>query len=329
MLSKKNNLLIFGESITDETFIRRLKPLKKGPFRIGFDTMVDTNWEKDIKIQVIGLNYTLPNLFRSEIFMNYGKIFHLKDYKKIYLNHPEKAINLLRKEVQSALENEVVHIDKVEYYDVFEKLLMISFKGLNPYSYDKKLSLSERYLYSKQLANKFNQYIKNDNDFDLFTKKINKYFELLKLNGINDSQVFHYINKSQNKLWVNILELIISFPLCVFGLIFNYIPYVITSSIVEKIFKRPVFWNAVKVLIGGLIGFIFQFIILLFIYFNFIDNLLLTGLIGLLLPISGIFSYEYFRFYADVKSQFNLNRTSDLKNIVELRSHLSSILSDI
>jgi 1-acyl-sn-glycerol-3-phosphate acyltransferase len=36
ILSFGRNLLIFGEGFTDDVFIRRLKPIKKGAIRIGF-----------------------------------------------------------------------------------------------------------------------------------------------------------------------------------------------------------------------------------------------------------------------------------------------------
>jgi len=39
ILKKGKNLLIFGEGFTDDVFIRRLKPVKKGAVRIGFLTL--------------------------------------------------------------------------------------------------------------------------------------------------------------------------------------------------------------------------------------------------------------------------------------------------
>ena len=329
LLTNQKNLLIFGESITDETFIRRVKPLKKGPFRIGFQTMTDSNWEKDIKIQVIGLNYSLPNLFRSDILMNYGKIFNLKDYKALYLEHPEKAINSLRKDVQMALVNEVVHVNDSNEYDLFENLLKISFKGLNPFSYNPQLTLSERFLFSKKLADKFNNYILNEDQKVLVANKTKRYLDLLKLNNVSDKEVYQYLYGNENNKWKILFELLISFPLFIIGLFFNYIPYIITKNLVEKIFKRPVFWNAVKVLIGGLFGFIFQLPILLILNYFYIDSVLLTIIIGLLLPMSGVFSYQFIRYYHSFKSQTNLHNSNDIKTIIELRKELSIIVDSI
>lgn len=329
LLSKNKNLLIFGESITDEQFIRRVKPLKKGPFRIGFDSMVALDWRDDIKIQVIGLNYSSPNYFRSDIFMNYGEVFLLKDYKEQYLAHPEKALNTLRKEVQLALQNKVVHIERLEYYDLFEKLLMISFKGLNVESYNSQLSLEERYSFSKKFADKFNDFVYKDNGLDKLSYLTNSYYDLLKENSVKDIDVYESINNYDNKLWVLILELIISLPLFLVGFILNFIPYFITKRLVENIFKRPVFWNAVKVLIGGLFIFLFQLPILIFLHQYFLDNLILTFIVGLLFPVTGVFSYQFVRFYKRLCSKYNFQKSANKDNIIKLRQELSIIVDVI
>ena len=46
ILKYGRNLLIFGEGFTDDVFIRRLKPVKKGAVRIGFYSLEKLNWKK-------------------------------------------------------------------------------------------------------------------------------------------------------------------------------------------------------------------------------------------------------------------------------------------
>src|SRR5690606_2819837 len=57
VLKNKKSLILFGEGYTDNTFIRSLKPLKKGPARIAFEAMEETDWKLDIKMQALGINY--------------------------------------------------------------------------------------------------------------------------------------------------------------------------------------------------------------------------------------------------------------------------------
>ena len=53
--------MIFGEGFTDDVFIRRLKPVKKGAIRIGFKTLENINWSQNVKLAAIGCNYENPN----------------------------------------------------------------------------------------------------------------------------------------------------------------------------------------------------------------------------------------------------------------------------
>ena len=50
-LRKGRNILIFGEGFTDDTPIRGLKPVKKGPIRMGFGALEAINWSKKIYIR--------------------------------------------------------------------------------------------------------------------------------------------------------------------------------------------------------------------------------------------------------------------------------------
>ncbi|NBR14012.1 MAG: hypothetical protein EBU01_05440, partial [Crocinitomicaceae bacterium] len=65
-LAAKKNLLIYPEGLTDDVFIRRLKPIKKGAVRIGFIALESNNWKEKVYVAAIGCNYMYPNAMRSE-----------------------------------------------------------------------------------------------------------------------------------------------------------------------------------------------------------------------------------------------------------------------
>ena len=78
-LLRNRNLLIFGEGVTDDQFVRRLKPLKKGALRIGFTTLEACDWKENVYIAAIGCNYSNPSRFRSYLL--------IKNSKPILLNY--------------------------------------------------------------------------------------------------------------------------------------------------------------------------------------------------------------------------------------------------
>ena len=69
ILLRKRSLLIFGEGVTDDVFIRRLKPLKKGAVRIGFTALESCNWTQDVYLATVGCNYSKPSMFRSDVLI--------------------------------------------------------------------------------------------------------------------------------------------------------------------------------------------------------------------------------------------------------------------
>ena len=95
ILLRKRSILIFGEGLTDDVFIRRLKPLKKGAVRIGFTALESCKWTQDIYISTVGCNYSNPAKFRSDVLIrNSEKIRdHHRTCQKIRENHrPSKEI---------------------------------------------------------------------------------------------------------------------------------------------------------------------------------------------------------------------------------------------
>ena len=107
VLKGGRNLLIFGEGFTDDTPIRRLKPVKKGAARIGFTTLESLNWSKKIYMAAVGNNYTEPNLMRSDVLISTSDKICLNDYKELYLSNPNKAINDVTKLIEKLMKEQL------------------------------------------------------------------------------------------------------------------------------------------------------------------------------------------------------------------------------
>jgi len=110
ILQWKKSLILFGEGYTDDIFIRSLKPIKKGPARMAFSTMVATNWQEDIKVQTVGVNYSHPRYFNCDLIVSAGKIIHLKDYKAAYEENPSRATTQLMREIEKDLQDQITYV---------------------------------------------------------------------------------------------------------------------------------------------------------------------------------------------------------------------------
>lgn len=253
VLSFGRNLLIFGEGFTDDTFIRRLKPVKKGAVRIGFTTLEKINWKKDIYIAAVGVNYSDPNQMRSDVLISYSEKIKLNDYRKQYEENPNKVINALTKEIEHLMQEQLTHIVEKEHAPFHEQIMMINRKGMNALNFDRSRSLKQRWEYSRKLANWFNEQDFEENKvLSQLEENSKSYFSLLKRFKIQEQYVFWKKNNPQGSRTKNIIAMIALFPFAIIGAIHCAPAYLFVKRFVEKTMKRKVFWGSMKLILGQL-----------------------------------------------------------------------------
>ncbi len=260
VLKRKKSVILFGEGYTDDTFIRSLKPMKKGAARLGLGTMDSTDWEHDIKIQPIGLNYSDPSVFRSDTLLVCGDLIFLKDYEKAYKENPAKTVNDLTKDIGEGIKKNITYIEDKKLADFLEHILILSRRGMNAKEYNAGISMEQRYRYSQKVANTINEnYSKEDPKWLDLKNETDQYFDELEKESFTETQVNDF-HKAGNKksLIENFLFLTFLFPLFLVGLVHSLVPYLIVKTMVEKMFKRKVFWSGVKIMMGGLFFFLYN-----------------------------------------------------------------------
>lgn len=247
IISSGRNLLVFGEGFTDDVFIRRLKPVKKGAVRIGFLTLEKMNWKKKVFLAAVGCNYTDPGKMRSEILISNSNKICLNDYKEEYYSNPNKTITDLTKRIEELLQNEITHVSDLTLTDFHEEVMILTRKGMNMENHDSKLSLENRWNYSRKLASWLNQLSEGQKvQITSIKERLDSYFRELKKRNVIDTDIWElqeYGSTQKSKL---IFLLILLFPFVPLGLIHCALPYVLVKRFVEKSFKRAVFWSSVK-----------------------------------------------------------------------------------
>lgn len=322
ILSGGRNLLIFGEGFTDDTFIRRLKPVKKGAVKIGFSTLEKMNWKKDVFMVATGCNYTAPSKLRGGILVSNSDPICLNDWKELYLENPTKAITEVTKIMEGLMRKQITYVARKDEAPFHENMMMITRKGMNPDSYDTSLSLKSRWTYSRKLALWLNDQNLEENE-KLSTLKCDSesYFSLLKKMRLEDKYVFW--KKSDGGRMKEILFLILLFPAMLLGFAHCFVPYILTKRFVEKSFKRDVFWSSVKLIMGKFLIAIFNipfiFIFYYFVYPSWIYSLIYFFLIGFL----GLVAYLWFDKLKVFKTKGKVNKV-DLSKIIAKRDDLES-----
>ena len=269
ILNYGRNLIVFGEGFTDDVFIRRLKPLKKGAVRIGFHALEKYNWKKKIYIAGVGANYTSPNLMRSDCVISSSDKICLNDYKALYEANPNKVIMDLTKEIEKRMQEQITHVQNAADAPFHEMVQQISRLGMHPTSSDRSIPLKTRWRNSQKLAHYFNANSeKISGEFANLRERLTEYNTKLKAKKIEDSDVIEFQEKGKFSRVNNLLKMILLSPIALLGFIHCWPVYKIVKNFVEKSFKREVFYGSVKLLLGtigmGLINIPFIF---LFYYF--------------------------------------------------------------
>ncbi len=327
VLMRKKSLILFGEGYTDNTFIRSLKIVKKGPARIGFDTMVECDWSADIKVQAIGLNYSHPKNFRSDVLVSFGEPIHLKDYKEVYDKNPSQAITQLTRAVQTSMREQITYVDQKDLAPFVENLMILTRKGMNHFHHNAKIPLLDRYTYSKELANKVNEsYDDQAENWTKLKETVTNYFEKLKKNRINENWVHNFAENKTKKSIGALLVFLLCLPITILGLIHQFIPYIIIKKFVEGRFKRDVFWSGVKLLVGATLSTIYNFAFIFLFYSYVYPSYWLAVAYFLIVPaVSGIFAYVQINKLKDAIAYKKANENQLAELVIERKEILSEM----
>ena len=307
ILIKNKNILIFGEGFSDDVFIRRLKPLKKGAVRIGFTALEKCNWEKQVYIAAIGCNYANPNVYDSELIISNSKPICLNDFKEMYLEKPIETINKLNKSVTNLLKKHITHLENEKDSSLHENIMRITGEGINSKYYNKKIALKNRFKMSQKTAFKL-----NDAD-DKLKSKLNltliNYFQSVDKNKINDL----FINEKHSKKKYISLKLLWVFallPIATLGLFHAYLPYLPLKKWVEQKFKRPAFWPSVKIILGSLLIALINIPIILLLNYYFIENGFISFIYYLFI---GVFGFVFMFVKTQIKLALDRIRINPLE----------------
>ena len=329
ILSSGRNLLIFGEGFTDDVFIRRLKPVKKGAVRIGFLTLENMNWKKKVYIAAVGCNYSDPNLMRSDLVISTSDKICLNDYREEYEANPNKVMNHLSQTVERLMQEQITHVKKVEHAPFHEHIMMITRKGMNSMNFDRSIPLKKRWRYSQQLANWMNEQNFEENEkLSKLQKQAESYFGLLKRFKLEEHLLFWKKENPAGSRAKELFMLTLLFPFAIIGAIHCAIPYIITKRFVEGKMKRRVFWSSVKLTLGQLLIALFN-IPTFFLFYHFVyPSWWLAFGYFLTIGLTGLAAYMWVRHLKTFIAKGKINKT-DVSALLEKRAALETEINSI
>ena len=309
-----------GHSLT-----RRLRPLKKGVFRFAFGAEEKNNWELDVYIIPVGLNYTDMQRFGSNSLAIYGKAIPLSKFKELFKANPARALNDLKREVESAMSPLMIDIRNEKYYTLIESCREVA---INHYRVgaNMKSTLLQEFDYGRRVTNSLEQkFEKNETLAENLKEKISEYNAERKKLKLNDS-IFDADYKFMN-VGLAILEFTIGLPVFCVGFAMNGFPFVIPVLIANKVVKDPAF-RASILWAAGLFCFTIYYSVIFFAAL-FMIAWWAAPVAIIIAIISGLFAVFYARKFKKFIVEWRVKKTVNAKKVKHLKQLRVNILNEI
>ncbi len=305
-LEKGGAILMFpeGTSITE----RKLRPLKTGAARIVLGAEAKNNFKLNAKVITIGLNYANPHKFNRDLFINIENPINVSDFKEEYSKDTFKGAESLTETIRLNLEKLIIAIN-----DQQTDALITNIEMLYKNKLSKELRISEKdkqaeFELTKNMIDSVNYFIETDPlRAEKMSIRINEYLNNLNRLGLNDSDLEQ---NRQNKTLIrgslkSFFTIILGFPVYVYGLINNYLPFEIPGLLTNKITKVIEYRGAIGMVLGMFTFSIF-YTLQIMVVWKLTHLVWITLIYALSMPLTGFFAYWYFHTLERIRAKWIL-----------------------
>jgi len=253
-LNKKGTILIFPEG--NSYYELKLREIKTGTARIALSYLSLKNIDKNLKILPISLDYSDAIQFRSMVSVTISEPILLEVYEQTYLDDEIKGVLTLTDTIRQKLEKYIPTTSNKEQ----EQFLLKSHKFYTTFNEPKaglhlnpKQSLASRAQISKSLK------LLSENNYKLYgdtEMKVHLFFDLLDQENLTAGFFTdRFLTKNSSFVFINYLgKFVLLAPIYLFGLISNYIPYML-PSVIFKTLKLDIEYKTPTQMIAGLFIF--------------------------------------------------------------------------
>jgi 1-acyl-sn-glycerol-3-phosphate acyltransferase len=324
VLRNKNGLVVLPEG-NHEGF-RRLRQLKKGICRIAFQADEATGFKMNIKIVPVGLEFTHYSRIRQVLTVVYGKPIELKDFYDSYSNNQQRAMSELKERLSEEMQKIMVIIESEEDYEAIDELRSIV---NGKYSDD---ITTPKLFRDRILINKLNR-LKTSSE-ELYKRICQLSLRIREKAGSLgiDYRLLEKKKHSIPGITGGISTLIVTLPVLFYGLLFNYIFYLIPNLALKNIIDVQ-FHSSVKYAISLVLALFFMplYLILSLVIFS---PWWLAVAIFVTIPISGLMAWSYLVLFRRIKGGLRIRslirkKNPDYADLINNYDELISLISKI
>jgi glycerol-3-phosphate O-acyltransferase / dihydroxyacetone phosphate acyltransferase len=220
---------------------RHIREFKTGAARILFGAEARSNFALNVRILPIGLTYSDPLNFGSDVIVEVGEPFSATDWQARYVENPQQTVDNFMQFVENKFHSLTIHCEDVAEDHFLQKLESLV-------QSENRLDTEGAYLRSKKLLAAIQHWKKTDRGaFVVFKNEVETYFARLHDVGLKDVNTAHFPTSS---FWTMLLGL----PVFIIGLLPNALPAYISNGLVKWLKLDATYDSNVR-MFGGLVLF--------------------------------------------------------------------------
>lgn len=265
---------------------RHLHRLKTGTVRIAFSAERKNDYQLDLKIVPVGLNYSDHTKFRSSVFIIADEPLYVRDWREDYEKDPVETVKRVTTELQERIRDLMIDTAD-EDEDLFLQRLEEMLQNSKPLDPEKHFHRTRKLLANLRIWQNTER-----ETYDAFYEHVVAYFRNLQANKVNDHAVAHTPDRG---LAVKFVGLMLGFPLFLYGFVNNFLPAFIPAAamrILQSKYNLYIgYTSTVKFSVG-----VFTFPIFYWLQSELVQALFSTPISWwylLSLPITGWFALQY------------------------------------
>ncbi len=287
LMEENGCLMIFPEGVCQTKYL--LAPVKTGTARIALGAEHKHNFNLDVHLIPIGINYSNPHRFRGKLTLNIGEPIKMKPYQQLYEEDNWKGIEKLTSDIETQLRSLIITFEDQSQIDV-----VVQIENLNKGNRD-ETDLSQRdWFGQRQAVSDLVVYYdsRGSKDFENFKIDLKRYSRSLTWLGVKNSFDPDGGKRLNKTIGFRTIMLLIGLPVFVLGFLLHILPFMITRVLSLKLVKRVDFMGSVVLVLGSLVFAIFGFGQTGLVY-RLTDSYMNALVFLLLWPSLGLFVYTY------------------------------------
>mgnify|MGYP005847240327 CR=1 FL=1 len=208
---------------------RHLHPLKTGTARMAFSAESKNDYQLDLQIVPVGVNYSAPTRFRGTVFINAGAPLYVRDFRELYEQDPINAV----RHVTSLLEEHLRPL-MIDTRDEAEDELVKTLENILQNS--APLPLEGQFQRTKQLIDQLHTWQANDAMAQInFQESVQDYATNLSQNQLHDAAL---ARDTGLRWWWQVPTLLLGLPLFLYGYLNHLLAAYIPVAVLHRLRKR-------------------------------------------------------------------------------------------